>query len=118
MSSTYAGVTFGVRVESGAWAPHWRQPSNISVRHIPYSNLDDVQSGGRGNFRLEVLARVTSLANLVTLQSSVDLTARTLTLEGTAYTTTYLIEVGQPRRIARTGVDHWEVPLTFMRGGT
>jgi hypothetical protein len=94
--------------------PGWEQKSTVSVRHIPYSDTDDIQFGGLGNFQLTVQAEVSSSANVITLRGSVDGVARTLgDFRGNSYTNCYLTDISEIR--AHDTIDVWTCKLTFMR---
>ena len=115
MSSTYNSITFYPGVGDGG-LPEWEQEPNVSFRVIPGANKDDLHCAGRGNWRLSFRARFSSLANLQTMQGSVGATARTLTLEGTAYTSTRLAGVRSAHREGRSST--YTAELNFERDGT
>lgn len=112
--TTYATVTFHILIPGGA-LPVWVQDAGIVVQHIPYSNLDDVQSVGRGNFRLSVSAVVQSDVGIGVLQAAVGVVKRTMVgYMGSDWTNTILIGVSDPRKYAS---GQWKVNLEFMREG-
>lgn len=113
---SYASVTFSELLEPPIYRAHWRQEPNVSIRHLPYSNTDDVQFGGRGSHRVTVEVLIQADADIDAIRASVDSTARTLTLYSTSYPNTYLIDVGTPKRFDSQAV--WRVTLTFLRAGT
>lgn len=94
--------------------PHWENEPNVSVRHIPGGNTDDVQFGGRGYGKLTVKCYVTSDADVSTLQSSVDGTGRTLgSYNGSDYTNSYLTKISDLRRW--DSGQKWTCTLEFLR---
>lgn len=102
MATTYAGIAFDVE-GNGAFGPMPQRESHISSRHIPYSNKDDEQTGGLGNWR--VALKVTNLteAGLVALQNiAADGIARDLAdfRDGTV-SNAYLIAVRDPMRLKK-----------------
>jgi hypothetical protein len=112
---SYSTVSFTERTEGGM-RPEWVQERNITRRHIPYSNLDDVQDTGRGNHRITVQVNLASDAALTNLKAMQNMTARTLTLWGTVYANTYLVGLRNPRRAAH--FEYLSVELEFERLGT
>ena len=115
--STYAGVTFEILADDGVWRRGWEQEEQISVRHIPYANRDDVQSGGRGNLQVTVPAYLTDTMDVATLRSAVGQTPRYLTdLYGYGYSNVYLIKMRDIKRWIYG--ERWVCELTFMREGT
>lgn len=117
MASSYAAVTFDIMMDD-VFGPEWTRESNVSVRHIPYANIDDVQFGKLGNERLRVRARVSTLANLNTLKNARDGTARTFGFEGTNFANTYLIDVTNERRMGGSSAVLYEFEAEFMRIST
>ena len=117
MSSSYAAVGFDV-IPEGSYGPEWTRESNVSVRHLPYANKDDVQFGTLGNEELHLRARVASLTNLNTLKSARDGTSRTLNFEGDSYANSYLIDVGRERRLGVSSAIFYEADLSFVRIST
>lgn len=114
---TYNTISFDAHVP-GSLRPDWTQEVFVTRRLIPYGNKENVQSAGRGNFRITVTAILAAAADLATLQSSQGATTRTLTdLFGTTYSSTALVAVGAPRRLAKNPVTIW-VDLTFERLGS
>lgn len=113
--STYAGITFRAKV-SGSQRPHWERAANISRRHIPYANKDDIQDAGQGNWTLSTEVVLAADADIVTLQAAVGLTLRTLVIWGDTYTNTMLTGISNIRRIATAQV--WWATLSFEREGT
>jgi hypothetical protein len=113
--STYANATFYARIPDGL-RPGWEQEPNISVRHLPFANQDDMQAMGRGNYRLTVPARLDDDSAIGLLQAAVGATARTLTdYYGATYSNVYLVAVSNPQRL--TGQTTWFVNLEFLRAG-
>ncbi len=113
--TTFAGVEFECLTLDG-FRPEWEQEPNIARRHIPYSNSDDVQHAGRGNYRMVIPAKLTSDADLATLRAAVGITPRTLgDYFGADYAGTMLTAVRSPRRVAWRAI--WFVELEFEREG-
>lgn len=113
---SYAGVTFTEVMPDPRSRPDWERRAFITERVIPYANKEDVQSAGRGNYRITVPVTLTNVGDLATLQSAQGATRRTLTnLFGSTYSNVLLVNVGPPER--------WEnearaiVSLTFVREG-
>ncbi len=115
--ATYNSVTINV-LKIGETPIFWEQESNMVRRHIPYSNKDNIQSGGRGNFVMKISCYLTSAADLATLQASVGTTARTLgSLDGSNYSNTYLIAVRNPHKLGKESFNYWACELEFEREG-
>lgn len=113
--TTYAGVTL-IFLTTRAQGPSWEQTPNVAIRHIPYSNRDDVQSLGLGNPRLRVTASIPDDAGMAVLQAAVGTTQRTLVdYQNANWPNTLLISVTNPVRYP-TG--KWQADLEFMREGT
>lgn len=114
---TYNAVTFQEILDQDVYRLHWAQENNVSIRHIPYSNQDDVQFGGRGSFTVTVEVLLLADADLTALQAiQGDGTARSLTLYSTVYANSYLMRVGDARRFDAQAA--WRVALSFLRAGT
>jgi hypothetical protein len=112
--ASYNSITFYPLAEDGTSWPAWEQEPNVNVRHIPYSDTDDIQFSGLGNFQVKVRAEVQGDTNMKTLRASVDGVARTLTdLRGYNFADTYLIKVENLRRW--DGGEVWTCVLTFMK---
>ncbi len=112
---TYNSVGFDV-VMDGDWRPEWEQEANINREHFPWTNKDDVQALGRGNYRITLTALIDSDADAAALRSSVGVTTRTLTdLFGTTYTGVMLVGYRRPRRHELEEL--WQVELEFEREG-
>ena len=116
--ATYAGVTFEEIVDSAGIRPSWAQRAYISERLIPYGNLENVQSAGRGNWRVTISAQLTAAEDLATLQAAVGATTRTLgALFGDADNSNVaLIAVDNPWRFNTS--NYWYCDLTFVRVGS
>lgn len=112
--ATYAGVTF-TPLRDNAWPDRWHRPANVTRRHIPYANKDDVQSAGLSNDTVTLTALLTADADIATLYAAVGVTKRTLNVWSTNYGNTMLTGMSKPRRHV---VDEaWLVDLTFEREG-
>ena len=95
--------------------PLWTRRSNVSVTHIPYSDNDDVQSMGFGNWSVSFTADFDTEADLTSVQALADaITARELVWFDVTYQAR-LTEVSNARAIS-TG--SFQADLTFERGGT
>ena len=111
--ASYAGVTFSERYNSGRLSL-WRPVRNLSERHYPHSDKNNVQDGGRSNDPLTVLAYLTSESDLATLMAAQGITKRTLVYRGITYTGVILWAVGEPQEMQSTGTNI-EVSLEFRR---
>lgn len=95
--SSYAGVTFKTRMGSSGIVPEFSSEESPVVTHIPGSNTDDVQFGGRGNLRVTWQITVANLTNYNTLQSAQGATLRTLVkYDGSSVNNVMLLRVGPP----------------------
>lgn len=96
--SAYAGVTFYVRMAAGGFVPEFSAEESPVVTHIPGSNVDDVQFGGRTNLRVSWTIRIGSLADYNTLRSAQGSTLRTLTkYDSTSVSNVMLVKLGPPQ---------------------
>ena len=111
--ASYAGVTFSERYNSGRLAL-WRPVRNLSERHYPHSNANNVQDGGLSNYTLTVLAYLTDEADLAALLAAQGITGRTLVYRGVTYNNVLLWEVGEAQELQSAGTD-FEVSLEFRR---
>lgn len=110
---SYGGVPFRVTSETNRY-PHWTRTANITRRHIPYSDTDDVQAAGLGHFRItvEILGEVST--DLLTLVSMIGVTGRALDdFGGSNYTNVMLTNLTP---ITRWSVgDAWRALAEFER---
>lgn len=125
MADSFNGVTLKPLLETSSHIPakiftdQPEQDPNVTLRHIPYANFDNVQFAGRGNWKLAFTARVDNNSDVATLQSSVDGTARTLVYAGVTYNNVYLIRASKPMRYAiGSGGGTWTIDLEFTWQGT
>ena len=111
----YNSVVFSVIGESGLYQ-EWVQEPNVTVRHIPYSNQDDVQTAGRGNFTVTVGVLLETAGALAALQASVGSTARTLyEFLGATHASVLLVGVSDARRYGSS--NKILATLSFNRAG-
>lgn len=120
MAASYAGVTFNTDIsDDEGFVPRWEQEAFIARRVIPFANREDVQSAGRGNYRVTLKAYITSDSGVATLQAAVGTTPRTLTNpfgNSVNYANTLLVGVTDIRR--RAWAEEWELTLEFERVGS
>ncbi len=109
----YGGVPFQIISPTNIY-PDWTRAPNISRRHIPYSDTDDVQAAGLGHFRITVEILVEVPADLQTLISFQGVTGRALDdFGGSNYTNVLLTSLTQ---ITRWSVgDAWRALAEFER---
>jgi hypothetical protein len=119
MAASYAGVSFNTDISGDeGFVNRWEQEAFITRRVIPYANKEDVQSAGRGNYRVTLKAYLTSDSSVATLQAAVGTTLRTLTNpfgDSVNYSNTMLVAVSDIRR--RSWQQEWELTLEFERMG-
>lgn len=119
MADNYSGVTVSAVLPTDGWVPMFAQAPNITSRHIPSANFDDVQAAGRGNFELTVTVQLQSSSDLSTLLSMVGTTLRTLVLYGVTYANTALIKVANVKqRGIAAGGGYYRADCTFNYAGT
>ncbi len=113
-SCTYNGVSFDVDGQESNTRPEWTvREYSIWRQKIPFSNLEEVQDGGRSNETLEVTAIVYSAADKAALLASQGVTKRTLSIYGRSDTNVWLPTASNVRRHAWQ--DWWILSLTFER---
>lgn len=67
---TYAGVLFNVERDGDGFTPYWhRGEPHVNREHIPHSNREVVQYGGKGNMRWEGQIYLDSLAEYAALEA-------------------------------------------------
>lgn len=109
----YGGVPFLVISDTNRY-PDWTRAGNISRRHIPYSDTDDVQAAGLGHFRIMVEILVEVPTDLQILIGYVGATGRALDdFAGSDYSNVLLTSLTQ---ISRWSVgDAWRAVAEFER---
>lgn len=112
--AVFGAVTFDVEI-STKMRPDWESKANIAEQSIPYSNVSNVQFGGRDNARIKVKVHLTSDAGWATFKSyKGDGIARSLTsFMGASFSNIYLTDLKGQR------VDfeaRWEGEAEFMQG--
>jgi len=118
MAATYAGVTFEEIVDDrDGWMPYWQQDNRVVEIEVPGGAFAYTVGTGKGNAQIEVKAKITDEADLLTLTAAISaVTARTLALHGANWTNTKLksvTDVERPDSIIPSG--WWVATLTFVR---
>jgi hypothetical protein len=114
----YAGVVFEPWSDSRVrWRPEWQRRGEVSRRKIAYSDLEDLQFLGLGNWYVELTVVVSSYADLQALQGLKGVRRRPLqNLFGRSYGEVMLTDFKNPRHhVAR---DLWTAELAFERPAT
>lgn len=112
---SYAGVAFYV-ARQGHSTRFWERVTHVSTRHIPYSDNDDTQYGGKGHWEWTGQIYLTSEEAYTTLEAVAgDNTARTLSdFLGDDWAGVRLQKVGAPDRLIKVGAIYCDVE--FKRG--
>lgn len=95
---SYAGVAFEIEQGSDDFTPVFARESHVSRRKIPHGNKEDVQYGGKGNWRWSGRIQVDNAEDFAALEAaSGDGVARTLTdFRGETISGAYLNSISRP----------------------
>ena len=114
--SSYAGLTFDTLAKDNEWHPRFERKAYVTRKHIWGGNRDDIHFGGLGNETLKVTLVLTDDSHLAALYGAFGATARTLVIFNETYTSTYLLDVSNPRRAEYD--ERWLVDVEFERMGS
>lgn len=111
-------VTIKVHTRDGL-VPDWHREPRWNRRPIAYSNREDLQFGGLGNWQLSFTAVMNSAEEYARILSWVGDTPRVLSdWFGTTYPDVYVYSVGQPRRSVDPDEPLFFVDITLEREGS
>lgn len=99
MATTFGGLAFGI-VTTDGFVPLPERALVRSVEHVPFSDIDIDESGGRGQQTLRVPVRIafSALASWRALLGTVA----TLVIDGTGYGSMRLAALSNIRRTPRS----------------
>ncbi len=98
----FGTIVFDTRVD-GSFRPDWEQELNVNRRHIPYSNVDDLQITGRSNKRITVEAVFANASDMATFRTYQDGSAKTLLLHDGSFDLCFLVGMRNPRVLVTSG---------------
>lgn len=112
---TYNGVSFDVLSTDRSMRPHWERETVWASQHIPFSDRDDLQYGGRSHERIVLPVLVQGDEAMAALRESVGVCRTLFGLFGTDYQNVVLKRVGEQRRSPTQAL--WTAQLEFEKVG-
>ncbi|HEV2123135.1 MAG TPA: PKD domain-containing protein [Chloroflexota bacterium] len=112
--ATFDSIPFKPIVRGGIWRPRWTREHHVSVKHILYSDFDDVQSGGSGDWTITLEAYLATASDHDELVARQDATLRPLALFGDNFAGAMLWKV-EDGKTYHLDEQQTTVKLTFRR---